>query len=572
MKVLIVCESPRRPTGFGQQAKLIAEGLRDRGHEVICLSYSSASLDKLSPGLKELSFEINEIPSRIDGVVADIKPDVVFILRDIYNLARMIQESKFWYRVPTRVWLAYEGVRLTEQLQAIFKKLPDDVVVHMSKHAQKMWSACHKTKNYIPHGVDLSVFKPLGIPKAELRAKWTDKLNSYIGRNSFVVLCTERNDIRKRWDAVLDFCGRLVKAGKDVQLLAHTLPKRSLDEVPPGYDLFELDAMFGMEGRVVTTNFVWHKGLSLEEMVELYNLSDMRLTCSAAEGFGLGSIEASACKLPQINNGYGCTDTTFPEGSYSVTEPSGLYYSTGTLWEAPDVPAMVKRALNFESLQQAAEENYRFTVANFDANNILDQWANLLEEAVDNRQVYRARGNAALVEVLSLYYKLVTTWTTARIPPHLKRLLVVRDPGEWELARTVMQSGLSWDYLILTERPDDLSYLSSISLEDCNIYDLVLFGGGWPSNFDWKPLLTDVAAKAVHIAIASQTQGLTSVLTQEDLGKILKELNFKEREDATKFDKTDVRFKFVEHRLYQKDTGYLLPLNGVPNAPAEPKF
>jgi len=150
--------------------------------------------------------------------------------------------------------------------------------------------------SYIPHGIDSDTFKPIPSNDIKLQQFRNGLLNGQ--EFDFIMLYNSRNIRRKQTTDLMIayklFCNKLPdEQRKRVLLLLKTDP---VD--PNGTDLYsvyngllpECDVRF-VEG-----------GLSPEEMAMLYNIADVELNVSSAEGFGLSCAEAIMCGTPVIAN------------------------------------------------------------------------------------------------------------------------------------------------------------------------------------------------------------------------------------------------------------------------------
>lgn len=163
---------------------------------------------------------------------------------------------------------------------ATISKLTDDIVAKVTPDVERV---------YIPHSVDLQIFRKL--PDLELQ-----KLKADTFGDRFIVFFNSRNAKRKMSGSILwwfkeflDIVGH-DKAG----LLMHTDPKD-----PNGQDLEAMIHELGLtDGQVKFS--VGHG--PPQEIATLYNIADVTVNISDAEGFGLSVMESLACETPAIVN------------------------------------------------------------------------------------------------------------------------------------------------------------------------------------------------------------------------------------------------------------------------------
>ncbi len=301
MKIGIMGENVTRPSGFGIQTNYLATGL-SKYFDVSVYSAGGTSSEKHP--FKQYAVTYTNY-GQIEKIAAEDKPDV-FIM-----FGPLAAHDGFYFSDVNKickgyVWLAWESLFPLEKYGRQLATLGENHIVHLSHYAREIWSPyIGKNHPVIPHGICLDTFKPLNIPRAILREKYTKRFKQFIDPNAFVILSVDRNDPRKRHDFSLDIVSKLLDKGKNVQIIFHC--QKSAEG---GFNLETLPAVYGLpKGSVILTDFDWIAGLRKEELNELYNLADVRLCCSGGEGFGIPTIEARAT---------GCTNvipnnTTFPE-------------------------------------------------------------------------------------------------------------------------------------------------------------------------------------------------------------------------------------------------------------------
>lgn len=300
MKIGIFGECVTRASGFGGQTNLLANAFANAGIET--LVYSAQGVSNKPQKFKEYPIRYTDY-EMMNKLVSQHKPDVYIMFgpigaHDGFFFAEMNKVVKPY------VWLAWESIFPQPEYGLRLKAMGDNRVVHLSNFAKDMWKEYSGLNQpVIPHGIDNTIYKPLDVTKRELREKFTKKFKQYIDPDATVIVSVDRNDPRKRHDFSFDILDRLLKQGHNVQLIMHC-------QKTGAFDFSRMTKLFGLpEGSVILTDFEFIAGLSLEEMNELYNLSDYRLCCSGGEGFGIPTLEALAAGCLNIVP----TNTTFPE-------------------------------------------------------------------------------------------------------------------------------------------------------------------------------------------------------------------------------------------------------------------
>lgn len=170
--------------------------------------------------------------------------------------------------------------------------------------------------SYVPHGIDSNVFFPIseenqGVMRqinnsTELKSDYelmlTFKQDLLRGKEyDFIVLYNNRNIRRKMvGDVVLSFklfCDRLTKERADkCALILHTAP---VDQ--NGTDLPEL-----VKAICPTYNVIFSdKKVTTQYLNYMYNIADVTINISSAEGFGLCVAESIMSGTPVICNSHG---------------------------------------------------------------------------------------------------------------------------------------------------------------------------------------------------------------------------------------------------------------------------
>ena len=152
-----------------------------------------------------------------------------------------------------------------------------------------------KRVRYIPHGVNLKVFKPL--LKEEI-----EKHKQMIGyKDKFVFLSVATNTGgEKNWPGLFYaykiFLHNNPDAKEKTILHCHTNP-----HYPGGYDLESIGSMYGITDNIrFIAGVGLNAGMPPEEMVKLYNIADCYVSPTMGESFSLPALESMACGTPCI--------------------------------------------------------------------------------------------------------------------------------------------------------------------------------------------------------------------------------------------------------------------------------
>lgn len=211
---------------------------------------------------------------------------------------------------------------------------------------------------YIPHGVDSKVFRPLEEHKKDCKKMW------HLDDDDFTVLLVARNQARKQIPHQMRIYQRFREMNPDVKshlyLWTEARPSTELteDTVTPlgqadlGVNLMpEMMALGIMQSvRFPEETDLIKKGLDdwvgdvygpdqkSYDMVKLYNCADVLLGCTGGEGFFLPGIEAQLCGIPEVVTDYAAQPETLGAGylipwttndnrpDYDVSNSAGVRY------------------------------------------------------------------------------------------------------------------------------------------------------------------------------------------------------------------------------------------------------
>lgn len=223
----------------------------------------------------------------------EIKPDFFGVLLDTF----MLMDSGFLQQdlspARTGIWFPSDGgsnlpMNPGRDCSLILRKV--NMPVAMSKFAQAQTKQIHGIDcDYIPHGVDVDLFKPDENKRNLLRAQMglTDK---------FVIGAVFRNQPRKMSDRMFKIMAIVKDKIPNAVMFCHCDP---MD--PAAYfDMGEMIRKFKLQNRVIFSGMSWNKGFDYRKMPDIYQVMDMKLDTTSGEGFGITIIESMAMEIPQL--------------------------------------------------------------------------------------------------------------------------------------------------------------------------------------------------------------------------------------------------------------------------------
>jgi glycosyltransferase involved in cell wall biosynthesis len=265
---------------------------------------------------------------------------------------------------------------------ATISKLTDDIVKTVTPDVERI---------YIPHSVDLQIFRK--IPAHEIA-----KLKSETFGNKFVAFFNSRNAKRKMSGSILwwfkDFLD--IVGHENAGLLMHTDPKD-----PNGQDLEAiLHELKITDGQVKLS--VGHG--PPQELAALYNISDVTINISDAEGFGLSVLESLSCETPAIVNLTGGLQDQITDGTN--TFGVGIKPASRAVIGSQQVPFIYEDRVSKEDFIDALlnmynmpkEERQRLgslgrahVEANFNPEDKLQMWDELFQKVHSERGSWKTR-------------------------------------------------------------------------------------------------------------------------------------------------------------------------------------
>jgi D-inositol-3-phosphate glycosyltransferase len=364
-------------TGFARVTHSVLEHLRHKWDVgVLGINYNGdptpyQHLYKLFPAV--LGGDVWGV-GRLMPIIRQMKPDVVLVLNDPWNVAQYLQNIEA--NIPV---VAYLPVDAPNQMAGrALNSLQRAIAYTQFGRKHLILGGYTGRCDIIPHGVDTSIYHPM--PKEEALHKLT--LSQKIKPNSFVVGVVARNQPRKRLDLTIQAWAKWwIDAGQpdNAYLYMHT----TMQDI--GWNVLQLATYYGINQQFIVTNpkMTLQNCLLEENMKLVYNAFDVQLHTSLGEGWGLTAHEGMACGIPQIMPKYaalgewpdGCVRYV-PVTSYEVTHNAintigGVVDFHGTVEAIDELykNETLRRDLGERGLARAREERFKWeTIAEqFDA-------------------------------------------------------------------------------------------------------------------------------------------------------------------------------------------------------------
>jgi len=357
IKVLVLSDHPFSPSGVGTQTRYMIEGLLATGrYSFICLGgaikhkdYNPQKSDKWGDDLIVYPVDGYGTQDAIRSMLRTEKPDMLWFMTDprfygwlweiedeIRSLVPMIYYH-VWdnYPYPTfnKVW--YDSCDVV----ACISKVTHDIVSTVAPNVET---------HYLPHAVTPDHFKPLD---QKIISELRSKMN--IEDDKFVVFWNNRNARRKQPATLIHIFNQfLQEVGKDkATLIMHTDPRD-----PNGPNLVANINELGLTNGEV--KFSTQK-VDFSHLATMYNVADVTINISDAEGFGLSTLESLSCGTPIIVNMTGGLQEQVTDGEswFGI----GIEPSSKAVIGSQEIPFIYEDRLNNEEVVAALVKIYKMS-------------------------------------------------------------------------------------------------------------------------------------------------------------------------------------------------------------------
>jgi glycosyltransferase involved in cell wall biosynthesis len=363
LKVLTLSDHPLSPSGVGTQTRYICEALLNSGKfEIISLggamkhhNYDPVSVEPYGNEWRIIPVDGYGKQEMIRSIVRNERPDFVWIMTDprfwdwlwaIENEIRPLCPIVYYH-----VWDNYPYPHFNKKFYesndriACISKVSHDIVRTVAPDV---------SSEYIPHAVDSNYFQPLDIKdrqelrKANLHPDDVDK---------FIIFWNNRNARRKQSGTLIWWFKEWLDQNNlhdKVQLIMHTDPKD-----PHGQDLNHIMDRVGIgEHREVLLST---QKVPLDKMSTFYNLADVTINISDAEGFGLSTLESLACGTPIIVNKTGGLQEQVERGKNKFG--IGIEPTSKAVIGSQQVPYIYEDRISQKDFNRALSKMYRMPAA-----------------------------------------------------------------------------------------------------------------------------------------------------------------------------------------------------------------
>ena len=358
LRILWYSNAPFTATGYGVQTADTITRFKEEGHEVaVACNYGIAGAPSMWNGIK--LFPTGSAPYSDDVLAAHYAEwttgsklhPVLFTLFDawVFNI-------NFVKDIPRIcAWTPVDHVPVPPRVLN-FLAQPNVTPIAMSKFGLEQMHAAGLDAVYIPHGIS-DTFKP-----TTKSVFGTGRELMQVEDDKFVVMMNSANKgaapCRKAFgENILAFS--IFAADKpDAVLYLHTEDRGTQG----GINLLALCKAVGLRQDQVrfVDQYAYKMNIAQDVLASLYTASDVLLSCSMGEGFGVPVVEAQACGTPVIVSNW----TAQPElvGDGFVVDAQPYWDAAQDSWFCTPFVKQIVEALNaqYEKPRARSAEGMKF--------------------------------------------------------------------------------------------------------------------------------------------------------------------------------------------------------------------
>lgn len=326
MKLLAWCDDPNGSTGYSRQSRNILTRFHQQGFKIAVIGINRMDESPHEP------FEDDRMPFKvyragiqhdpkdqegknlIQAIFPKLSPNIFFVMGDIWFyrgwFVKWLEAMQFRYNFKTIGYYSTEYPLNDEDIDIL--QVTDYPITH-SKWGLGFSNGAgyDEIKKiipkliYIPDTIDTQIFYPQTEDQKQI-----DRASIGIKPDYFVITNVNRNTVRKDLISTIKAFRRIKKEIPNAKLYLHTA---AIDEWTGG-EKIDLIQRCRLEGLSHGTNFEYdvsfpinfipHYGWPDRILNRIYNCSDLIISTSVSEGFGVTPIEALSCQRPVIIPGH----------------------------------------------------------------------------------------------------------------------------------------------------------------------------------------------------------------------------------------------------------------------------
>ena len=392
-------------TGFGRVAQYLIPALA-KEHEVHALAVNwhgdPSPMQQYCQMYPAMAHGTDPFGShRIAELVQTIKPDLVFIINDIWvaiSLYDRIEPLKEKQEFKTCVYTPIDSYGLFPELLPAVDKW--DKLITYTEFAKKEIELMGYTKpvGVVGHGTDFTKFFPMD--KKECRKALG------VPEDVFIVFNGNRNQPRKRIDLTIKAFVEFALDKPDARLWLNMGKKDMGWDIVPLFKRVARDMGYDSTGKLILTSphFSTSNCLPVEQLNQVYNAADVGINTCLGEGWGLVATEHAATGVAQVVPDHTSLKEIF-DGVRRISIESWETDRNYGLERGQPSPGDLANILDYyyhnrEELQMAGEWCYeRMQHAPFTWPYIQKQMLALIDEMLTDKTVPKFKGFGAPARV-----------------------------------------------------------------------------------------------------------------------------------------------------------------------------
>lgn len=413
IKLLVLSDHMFSPSGVGTQTRYVMESLLDTGDYSIRYlggaikheNYTPVKTDKYGDDLIIYPVDGYGSPEIVRSILRTERPDMVWFMTDprFWDWLWEI-EDEIRSLVPMVYYHVWDNYPLPDYNEPYYSS--NDVIAAISKVTHDIVQKVSPgvESHYIPHAVDPEVFFPLS--DEEIEKFKNDHMPD--SKDKFIVFWNNRNARRKLPGSLIHYFNEFLdKVGRDkAQLIMHTDP---FDPHGPNLEalLHKFDLVNG-EAKLSTAK------VEPQQLSMMYNVADVTINISDAEGFGLATLESLSCGTPIIVNMTGGLQEQVTDGEnwFGV----GIQPAAKAMIGSQQIPYIFEDRVSGDDVVEALTDMYEnrqklkemgaagrnHVVENYNFKDFCKKWDDLLKSIHDRYGSWETRNHYKRWELLEV--------------------------------------------------------------------------------------------------------------------------------------------------------------------------
>jgi glycosyltransferase involved in cell wall biosynthesis len=390
-KIFVIADHPFSPSGVGSQTRYVIESLIKTGeYSFICFggaikheNYQPQKIDPYGEDWTIYPVDGYGTQESVRSIIRTEKPDMLWFMTDPRFFPWLWEiEDEIRSLMPMVYYHVWDNYPYPDFNKVWYNSCDHISCISKVTHDIVKTVAPETDSQYLPHAVDSKIFKPL-------EKKEVEKLKAQAGfpEDKFIVFWNNRNARRKQSGSLIFWFNKFLdRVGRDkAKLIMHTDPKD-----PNGPDLLaQINKLNLTNGEVQFSK----QKVDVTHLAAMYNMVDVTVNISDAEGFGLSTLESLSCETPIIVNMTGGLQEQVTNGEewFGI----GIEPCSKAVIGSQDIPYIREDRINEDDFVDALENLYNMSeeerkklgkrgrdhvVNNYNFNGFQDSWRKTFKE------------------------------------------------------------------------------------------------------------------------------------------------------------------------------------------------